>query len=53
METRSGLEGLVGKVMSQQALHRLKALYNQLTGSTGIRQMDRHPASSQQCVMHL
>jgi len=52
METRSGLEGLVGKVMSQQALHRLKALYNQLAGSAGTRQIDRHPAFIQQCVKH-
>ena len=46
LETRSGLEGLVGKVMSQQALHRLKALYNQLAGSAGISKVDRHPAFS-------
>ena len=50
LETRSGLEGLVGKVMSQQALHRLKALYNQLTGSAGICKLDRHPASIQQTM---
>ncbi|KAL0039084.1 hypothetical protein WJX77_007371 [Trebouxia sp. C0004] len=39
LETRSGLEGLVGKVMSQQALQRLKAVYNQLAGSPD----NRHP----------
>ena len=53
LETRSGLEGLVGKVMSQQALHRLKALYNQLAGSAGICKVDRHPALIQQCAKHL
>ncbi|KAL0047258.1 hypothetical protein WJX82_010979 [Trebouxia sp. C0006] len=48
LETRSGLEGLVGKVMSQQALHRLKALYNQLTGPPDERQPLGPPAFLQQ-----
>ena len=34
IETRSGLEGLVGKALTQQALHRLRAISAILSGLT-------------------
>ena len=44
LETRGGLEGLVGRAMSQTALHRLKALYDLLTGTLGNTSAVKHPA---------